>query len=173
MKTWPALVLVMACSAPRWDQEEVAVELVLDDAPEGASAVVERAVGTYAEALTVHGVRVVLRSPGDITIWFQQGIARAREGAVGGTFVSWDPFTGAIGVAEIELRADLAWNTDETCTRGTDLEAALVHELGHAFGLQHSEEPEAAMYPTIFGCDVLRRRLSRDDLDALASLYAP
>jgi uncharacterized protein (TIGR03382 family) len=53
-----------------------------------------------------------------------------------------------------------------------DIQNAVTHELGHAFGLAHNpEDPQAVMYPTASPGETVKRTLSSDDLAALGQLY--
>jgi hypothetical protein len=55
-------------------------------------------------------------------------------------------------------------------TAGTlDLRSVLVHELGHALGLGHSDAARATMFAT--GSGLRWRSLEKDDLDGVCSLY--
>lgn len=52
-----------------------------------------------------------------------------------------------------------------------DVEAFLTHELGHAFGLGHTQYSWAAMYELIGMADTRARRLTQDDEEGLRALY--
>ncbi|MEL6183124.1 MAG: matrixin family metalloprotease [Myxococcota bacterium] len=51
-----------------------------------------------------------------------------------------------------------------------DAETVLFHEVGHFFGLDHSQDPEAAMFPT--NNKPLQRGPARDDVEGICALYA-
>lgn len=51
-----------------------------------------------------------------------------------------------------------------------DLRSAVLHEVGHALGLGHSDEPEAVMFAEL-DAGVMRRALHADDADAVAYRY--
>ncbi len=53
---------------------------------------------------------------------------------------------------------------------GFDLDTTVLHELGHALGLDHSANPDAVMFARATGGES-RRRLTADDIAGLRSLY--
>lgn len=53
-------------------------------------------------------------------------------------------------------------------TQDVDLLTVAAHELGHSLGLDHSNDPDALMYPSYFGP---RRFLGSDDIAGIQSLY--
>lgn len=54
-----------------------------------------------------------------------------------------------------------------------DFQNTLTHELGHVFGLAHSDVPDATMAPYSGLGDTSLSTLAQDDLDAIATLYPP
>ncbi|KAF9661531.1 hypothetical protein SADUNF_Sadunf19G0078500 [Salix dunnii] len=66
--------------------------------------------------------------------------------------------------------ADENWSTDPTMNQN-DLESVSVHEIGHLLGLDHSNDPEAIMYPTI-ETGTKKRDLTQDDIDGIHALYS-
>ena len=48
-----------------------------------------------------------------------------------------------------------------------DLRLTLAHELGHALGLQHTDDPHALMYPVMKDQDITHFRLTQADRDLL------
>ncbi|KVH92768.1 metalloendoproteinase 1-like [Cynara cardunculus var. scolymus] len=62
------------------------------------------------------------------------------------------------------------WSDGPGPTAGTiDLESVTVHEIGHLFGLDHSDNPNASMFPSInYG---VIRRLHADDINGIKTLY--
>jgi MYXO-CTERM domain-containing protein len=56
---------------------------------------------------------------------------------------------------------------------GYDLMATVIHELGHAIGLDHSAEPDAAMYAQPRYQELTGRSLGSDDRAAVCAVYPP
>src|SRR5262249_54389978 len=65
---------------------------------------------------------------------------------------------------------DVKFNTAQAFgpAGGIDLYTVALHELGHAFGLDHSGDPAAVMYEEYEGA---RAGLSSGDVDAFQALY--
>lgn len=54
-----------------------------------------------------------------------------------------------------------------------DLQNTITHELGHAFGLDHSDDSTATMFAYASAGDTFMQVLSEDDLKAIESIYPP
>jgi len=69
------------------------------------------------------------------------------------------------------LAGDMHFDDAETWRIGanTDLFSVALHELGHALGLQHADDPSAVMYPYYR----LVNGLSALDITSIQTLYAP
>lgn len=81
------------------------------------------------------------------------------------TDVKSDPFTGEIVSAVIEIDASRRYSeASETPKDALDYETIVLHELGHAIGLGHSNEPSAVMRAGLKPGDRPRRSLSEDDI---------
>ncbi|MEM1314875.1 MAG: matrixin family metalloprotease [Pseudomonadota bacterium] len=78
------------------------------------------------------------------------------------------------------LRASIVMDVDEDWTTNADFSrnrrgdpdnffAVFAHELGHAIGIDHIDDPDALMFPLLTG----QTRATRIDVEAGASLYGP
>jgi hypothetical protein len=89
------------------------------------------------------------------------------------TSITFDPNTGAIFDADIEINSfdnDFS-TTDDLVT--TDLQAVLTHEVGHFLGLDHSTFPNATMQANYDLSNLGTRTLSSDDVAGICSIYSP
>lgn len=64
------------------------------------------------------------------------------------------------------------WTTVDGQAGGTrvDVETILFHEIGHFFGLDHSQDPAAAMFPS--NNKIKQREPTSDDINGICSLYS-
>lgn len=75
---------------------------------------------------------------------------------------------------EFDMEIDPGWNwTDSTSSPQTDLQSVLLHEFGHALGLNHSQSnkcPGPSMCAS-YAPKAIVRALHKDDLDGLYAVY--
>ena len=91
------------------------------------------------------------------------------------TIVSYDPASGQIVDADIEINsADFVITTDGLGT-GVDLQTILTHEAGHFLGLSHvaQTDTEATMRPRWNGVGTDLRTLTPDDEAGVCTLFPP
>lgn len=102
----------------------------------------------------------------DVTIGFRRGAhAECRP------FVGWDgevAHTGPMEKSPIEIHLDGALEWSANGERGKHLMAVILHELGHALGLEHSLDPAALMFAKY---DPKKIALEASDLAGIHSLY--
>jgi hypothetical protein len=89
------------------------------------------------------------------------------------TSITFDPATGAIYDADIELNSSRnAFSVSDTQV-SNDLQSVLTHEVGHFLGLDHTRVPHATMLADYALSDLGTRTLSSDDEAGICSIYAP
>ncbi|MDP2606508.1 MAG: matrixin family metalloprotease [Deltaproteobacteria bacterium] len=61
----------------------------------------------------------------------------------------------------------------QQCTPGKEwnIEAIMVHEVGHVLGIGHTNVSGATMYPSVSSCNPNGTTIEQDDKDALNALY--
>ncbi|MCS6901952.1 MAG: matrixin family metalloprotease [Myxococcales bacterium] len=101
--------------------------------------------------------------------WPYQGASNT----LGYTTVTFESSTGRILGADIEVNSGQNIITTEDRGVRYDLESILVHELGHALGLSHSNNPEATMRASYAEGSTDMRTLAPDDLEAVCTVYPP
>jgi Matrixin len=105
----------------------------------------------------------------------------ADIGFFSGAHGDGDPFDGVDGVLAHSffpsppnpepMAGDLHFDEAETWRVGSDIDLYTValHEAGHVLGLDHSDDPNAVMYPYYH----ITTGLQADDINGIRALYAP
>jgi len=178
---WPLLGLAGACSPPaaepfqarfavrgRWPGER-SLTWALDDrpgvlTPDVTRAALQAALEEWQATGLVRFQRATGAGTADLIVGWRQGKHDACP-AFGA-----DPgfaHTGPVGPGCF-VHLDLERNWSATDGQGLSLRAALLHEVGHVLGLDHSPDEEALMYPEP---SPARAHIARADLAGLHSLY--
>ena len=104
---------------------------------------------------------------------------RHRLGTIAITLVSFDPITGEIVDADLEMNQwsdanpdGFHFSTGDSSPEAADLPTILTHELGHFQGLGHSTVDTAVMWPSA-GLGEQRRMLRTDDVQGICDAYSP
>jgi hypothetical protein len=117
-------------------------------------------------------------APGQLDGANDIGWCKLPAGALGVTTLVFDWRTAKVIESDVALNADISPLFWSTVTGGSeiDLEFVLLHELGHALGLAHSDDQNAVMYPYLMRFpDYVdtRRTLTTAETDGMRSLYPP
>lgn len=89
------------------------------------------------------------------------------------TTTTFDPETGELFDADIELNSSEFEFTTEDDDVVYDLESVLTHEAGHFLGVGHTDVEESTMLPIYIQGDTALRTLGPDDSNAICDLYPP
>lgn len=92
------------------------------------------------------------------------------DGVVALTTSYYDPHTGTISDADIDLNDKWYWTVGDTGV-SYDVQNAVTHELGHLLGLAHSPDPNATMYASADEGELKKRDLGLDDINGLCTIY--
>jgi hypothetical protein len=144
----------------RWESRVITYSL--DRTTSKIRKTVEQALHNWSDVAPIYFLEVE-REDAEITICFDK-----RGGAVNGILActTISIVDNVIRHAEIVINArEYRWSG----RNGYDLESVLCHEVGHALGLEHVNDPTALMYPT-FDPGVARL-YSKDDILGIIALY--
>ena len=96
------------------------------------------------------------------------------QDALGVTFISFDPKTGEIWDADIEVNAvDEPLSVGNPTPNQVDLDSLLTHEAGHLLGLTHTLDTTATMFAGYKRGTTGLRTLAADDVSGICSVYPP
>ncbi len=103
------------------------------------------------------------------TKWGYTGV----DNTLAKTTVTYDTETGEILDADIEMNH--AYNEFTTGDEDVsyDLQSILAHEVGHFFGLDHTDDLSATMNPGYQQGSIELRDISTDDEEAICAAYPP
>ncbi|XP_007540378.1 matrix metalloproteinase-15-like isoform X1 [Poecilia formosa] len=168
-----------ALTGQRWDKEQLSFSILEERIPPSlglnrTSNAIRRAFGVWSSVTPLCFQERPAGDAADILLLFASGFhgdMSLFDGKGGSLAHAFYPGPGTGG--DMHFDADEPWTLDAQNQEGIDLFLVAVHELGHALGLEHSENPAAIMAPFYQWSNAQNFSLHGDDIAGVQRMYGP
>lgn len=107
----------------------------------------------------------------NIIVWRDNSWGYASKTAFALTSVTFNPNSGLIADADIELNGEHHVFTLSDIEPQVDIQNTLTHEVGHFLGLDHTPVQQATMFFSATVGETQKRSLENDDIEGLCTIY--